>query len=88
VVATGGGREADRERGVATLAACSTLIMLNNLDMSLFVDHVASTCFHRPTSMFWSHLTSIAIELTTFCNFGGRRAGSGDATDFLEHSSI
>jgi hypothetical protein len=42
------------------------LIMENHFAMSSFVAQVASACLHRPVSMFWSHSTSIAIELTNF----------------------
>jgi hypothetical protein len=45
-----------------TLVACSMLIIVNSFDISLLVDHVASACLHRPVSMFWSCLTSIAIK--------------------------
>jgi hypothetical protein len=48
-----------------SLVTCSMLIMLNTLDINLLVDYVASTCLHRPSSRFWSHLTYIAIEPMT-----------------------
>jgi hypothetical protein len=65
VVATGGGRDPNREEAVTTMTACSMFTMLNNLDMSLFVDHVASACLCRPAYMFWSCSMSIVIEITT-----------------------
>jgi hypothetical protein len=55
------------------MSASSALTMLNNFAIRSFVDHVASACSCRLTSMFCSHSTSIAIEPTTFCDFGGGR---------------
>jgi hypothetical protein len=43
--------------------------------ISLFVAWVASTCLHRPISMFWSHSMSIVIEVTTFVTLEERRQG-------------
>jgi hypothetical protein len=68
VVAIGGGRDADGEGGDVMLATCSMLTMLNDFDISSFIDRMASACLCRPTSSFWSHSTSIAIELMTFCD--------------------
>jgi hypothetical protein len=54
------------ERGVATSAAFSTLIMVNNFTIRLFVDWVAFACLCSLASMVWSLLTSIVIKSSAF----------------------
>jgi hypothetical protein len=58
-----GSKEADGFPLTAAMSACSMLIMLH---INSFVDCVASACSCRPVSIFWSHLTFIVIELTTW----------------------
>jgi hypothetical protein len=75
VVATGVGRKADGEGWVATSAAFSALIMLNNFAIRLFVDRVASAGSCSPASMLWSLLISIRIKPTTFASMGRENRG-------------
>jgi hypothetical protein len=73
-----GGRETNREVGVATWSSTfHVLIMLNSCVMSSFVAWVASACSLSLASRFWSRSVSITVGVVNFREYGGGRTGGG-----------